>query len=298
MSQRLNIGAFERLSVIVVVLLSVVVCMPRAQAQVMTDGGGFLSAFEDPTPWVLLNTEADEYGPSVDAGRDRLFYTSEQDGTAAQWMLMNGADRPQKCTGTFNKEGHHRAYVSFGQGDEAVGVAFVKSERQSYPTIITVPIDQGALNEGHPIPVLVGDHFCSQPALSPDGTRLVFVSDRPGGQGGLDLWVCDRRTDTEWTTPALLSTDVNSDGDEITPVFIAADSLVYASNGYGGVGGFDLFLTVLRDGAWGEPELLPVFNSEFNESDLAVLPDGSVVFASDRPGGSGGLDLWISRRRR
>ncbi len=298
MRQRFNVGGIERLSVVVLIALIGVCGAPRAFAQAMTDAGGLFTAFEVPSPWVIVNTEADEYGPSVDRARQRMFYTSTQDGTAAQWMLMSGADRPQKCTGTFNRDGEHRAYVSFGRGDEAVGVAFVRGERQSYPTIFTVPIDNGALNEGHPITAIAADAFSSQPALSPDGTRLVFVSDRADGEGGLDLWVCDRRTDLQWSAPVQLSGTVNSPGDEITPVFISADSLVYASNGYGGMGGYDLFLTVLRDGTWQEPEPLTEFNSEFDDSDLTILPDGSVVFASDRPGGSGGLDLWISRRRR
>jgi hypothetical protein len=266
------------------------------RGQAMTDGQGFLADFETPIPFAVLNSEKDDYSPSFDRVRRRLFFTSERSGTAQQWMKV-GDSSVQICSGTFNERGRQRAYVSFGRDEEVVGVAFIAGDRQSFPAIVTVPLDNGSLNLGHPIPSLAGDHFTSQPALSPDGTKLVVASDRPGGEGGLDLWICDRLTNNEWSDPVLISASVNSAGDEISPTFISADSLVYASNGYGGKGGFDLFVVVLHDGVWQEPEPLTFFNSEFDESDLTVLDDWTVVFASNRPGGAGGLDLWVSRRR-
>ena len=272
-------------------------CPALMFSQAMTGDQGFLADYETPAPFSALNSEANDYAPSYDKSRGRLFYTTERSGVSEQWVLSKGDTTSMKVNGTFNADGHHRAFVSFGSGDEAVGVAFFPGERQSFPTVVTIPLDNGSLNIGHPIPSLRSDDFTSQPALSPDGTKLVVVSDRAGSEGGLDLWVCDRLTNNEWSEPVQLSSLVNSAGDEISPTFISADTLVYASNGYGGKGGFDLFLVILRDGAWQEPEPLAWFNSEFDESDLTVLDDWTVIFASNRPGGIGGLDLWISRRR-
>ena len=282
------------------ILLAIVLglCAPlTAYSQAMTDGRGFLADFTEPEAFTSANSDEDDYAPTYDHLNKRVVYTSEESGYAAQYFVNSETKERILIDGTFNREGHHRAFVSFGSGDEAVGVAFVLAERQSVPTIITVPIDNGSLNEGHPIDCFAGEHFTSQPSLSPDGNSLVVVSDREGGEGGLDLWVCTRQSDRVWSEPVQLSSTVNSEGDEITPVFISADSLVYASDGYGGQGGFDLFLVVLRDGAWQEPEPLTMFNSEFDESDLVLLPDGTVIFASNRPGGKGKLDLWVSRRR-
>lgn len=272
-------------------------CSVEATSQAMTDGRGFLADFTIPEPFVSANSTADDYAPSYDAKNRRLIFTSEKSGEAAQWFLDSETKRLEPVPGTFNKEGCHRAFVSFGREDEAVGVAFVRGERQSHPTVVTVPVNNGSLNEGHEIACFEGESFTSQPTLSPDGGSLVVVSNRDGGEGGLDLWMCTRQSDRVWSEPVQMSSTINSGGDEITPVFISADSLVYASNGYGGQGGFDLFLVVLRNGAWQEPEPLTLFNSEFDESDLAMLPDGTVIFASNRPGGKGKLDLWISRRR-
>jgi Tol biopolymer transport system component len=276
----------------------------------MSGTTNFLDGLEAPTPLVGANSSANDYAPVWQTSRERLLFTTERDGHARVWQApYQLPSRPDvqpvppmpapaaPVEGTFNAGGHWRAYVSIGHDGEAVGVAFVEHDVQAWPTIITVPTNDGALNEGHPIPSILRNGFDSQPALSPDGTRLVYVSDRVGGSGSLDLWICDRRTDLEWADPVQLSSKVNSEGDEITPHFIANDTLVYASNGYGGKGGFDLFMTVLRDGVWQEPQPLEWFNTEYNESDPARLPDGTFVFASDRPVGEGGLDLWFSRRR-
>ena len=278
------------------VLLINSICAIDLRAQAMTDGSGFMAVFATPEPIASINTTVDDYGPEYEKSHRRLLFTTDRSGTTEIWFLQDSTTQPGKALGTFNSDGKHRGYLSYGRSGEVVGVAFQPGERQAYATIITVPLDNGFINEGHPIASLNDGSFTTQPALSPDGTRLVVASNREGGAGGMDLWVCDRRTDLVWSVPVQISDKINSEGDEITPFFVSSDSLVYASNGYGGKGGFDLFLVVLKDGAWQEPEPITFLNSEFNESDLILLPSGSIIFSSDRPGGVGGLDLWITRR--
>ncbi|RPI67724.1 MAG: hypothetical protein EHM43_06760, partial [Ignavibacteriae bacterium] len=227
-----------------------------AKGQVLSEDLGLHADLDIAVPFTSLNSSADDYGPSWDGARKRLTWTTSRSGAAEIWVSDAEGTAVRKAEGTFNASGRYRSYVTFGRDGEAVGVAFLRGERQSYPTIVTVPLDNDQINLGHPVASLSGETFTSQPTLSPDGTRLVFVSDRPGGVGKLDLWVCDRRGQVEWSEPVLLSALVNSPDDEITPTFISNDSLVYASNGYGGKGGFDLFLIVLREGAWQEPEPL------------------------------------------
>ncbi len=294
----------------VITILSIAVIFTIAApavltAQAMSGIVGFADSYEGPIPMVGVNSVENEYGPVWQKEYERLLVTTDRSGWPAIWQVPyeqgSGGEmpaHPMPVEGTFNEPGRSRSYVSFGYSGEGVGVAFVLRGRQAWPTIVSVPTDNTALNLGHEIQAIVRDGFDSQPALSPDGTRLVYVSDREGGAGGLDLWVCERRSDREWDTPVLLSRTINSEGDEITPFFASNDSLIYASNGYGGKGGFDLFLSVFRNGIWQEPEPLDVLNTEFNETDPAVLPDGTIVFASDRPGGMGKLDVWMAKRKR
>lgn len=62
-----------------------------------------------------------------------------------------------------------------------------------------------------------------------------------------------------------------------------------------GVGSCDLYFSRMNDTGWSKPELLPVINSRYWDSQPALSPDGRVIiFSSERPGGYGGRDLWLS----
>lgn len=135
----------------------------------------------------------------------------------------------------------------------------------------------------------------SQPSLSADGQTLYFVSDRPGGYGGTDIWMC-RRHDGGWGSPENLGPAVNTAGNETGP-FIHYDdrTLYFASTGHTGMGGSDLFVCRRQpDGSWGEAQNLgyPV-NTERDESRLVVSADGhTAYFASDQLGGFGKNDIY------
>lgn len=255
------------------------------------------SAVQPPVPVESCNSTSSEYAPNMDPLTGSVVFTTERSGEAAVYRCtMQSGSKAEPFTGTFNHAKQQRGFISFSANGEAVGVAYGRFEEQSFPGIVTVPRDNNALNLGHPLTAVNGPFFVSHPAISPDGTRLVVVSDRVGGEGGLDLWISDRRDDLTWSTPINLGRSVNSLEDEISPTFLSADTLIFASNGIGGKGGFDIFFSVFRDGAWQEPIPLDWLNTEFDESDCIVLPDGSQLFVSNRPGGAGGLDLWIARR--
>ena len=80
----------------------------------------------------------------------------------------------------------------------------------------------------------------AHPAVSPDGRWLYFTSDMPGGLGGLDIW---RIALTENGIGGVenLGEPINSEGDEMFPVFRPNGDLYFSSNGHVGMGGLDLF---------------------------------------------------------
>lgn len=92
-------------------------------------------------------------------------------------------------------------------------------------------------------PVINTPFWESQPSLSSDGTYLYFASDREGGQGGTDIYV-SRRSATGWTTPRNVGSVINTIGNEMSPMISPDGSrLFFSSNGHGGAGGYDLFVT-------------------------------------------------------
>lgn len=158
--------------------------------------------------------------------------------------------------------------------------------------------DSGWSNPMNLGPALNSEAWESQPCLSPDNRDLYFISRRPGGYGGSDIYVSHRRADGRWGPPVNLGDSVNTAGDESSP-FIHADNqtLYFASTGWPGVGGSDLYLTRRRGGGWTRPQNLgyPV-NTIDHEGSLFVAADGETAyFASDRSDSRGLLDLYTFR---
>ena len=81
----------------------------------------------------------------------------------------------------------------------------------------------------------------AHPAVSPDGEWLYFVSDMPGGLGGLDIWRV-RLTSAGIGGVENIGAPVNTEGDEMFPTFRPNGDLYFSSNGHPGMGGLDIFI--------------------------------------------------------
>src|SRR3989454_11778264 len=118
------------------------------------------------------------------------------------------------------------------------------------------------------------------PAISKDGLSLYFASDRAGGMGGLDIYVSQRSSvDDPWGPPANLGHNINSAGNDLAPTFSPDGHLLYFhSNGRGGCGGADLFVSRRHDKrddfGWELAEDLGcVVNSPFNDAGPTIFED-------------------------
>lgn len=95
-----------------------------------------------------------------------------------------------------------------------------------------------------------------EPSLffSYDDSKLFIVSDRPGGYGGLDIYVSERLSDDEWSPAKNLGPDVNTEFDEDAPYFDPdGKTLYFSSKGHSSIGGFDIFRTTVKDTNWTKP---------------------------------------------
>jgi peptidoglycan-associated lipoprotein len=151
------------------------------------------------------------------------------------------------------------------------------------------------------------------PIISPKGNYLVFQSNRPGGKGGMDIWITENKSYPnrmkfpEWTAPenfeelntpsfeGLFSIYFDSMDDKPNEIYFTSLQSEFRD----GYKGLNLYFTERIAGSknWKKPIHLNEVNSNFNDRMPAISPDGKIlVFSSDRPGGLGGFDLWVSFR--
>lgn len=134
------------------------------------------------------------------------------------------------------------------------------------------------------------------PTIASDGSFMIFVSNRPGGYGGSDLWI-SMKEDDSWGTPVNLGPEVNTPGIESAPFLAENDTMLYFfSMDPNGHGGGDIWFCAISGGVPGAKVNLP---PPINTPDLECCPipshDGTrFYFCSERPGGHGGVDVWLS----
>ncbi|MEE2931615.1 MAG: OmpA family protein [Bacteroidota bacterium] len=137
-------------------------------------------------------------------------------------------------------------------------------------------------------------HWESQACFSPDGKYLYFVSNRPGGVGGKDIWVS--RIDDGFHKAYNLGPTINTVKDEISP-FIHPDNLTFyfSSNGHIGMGDYDIFVSRRADieQDWGKPQNLgyPI-NTYLKENSLVVSSDGKTAYYTSNHSGFGKEDIF------
>ena len=137
----------------------------------------------------------------------------------------------------------------------------------------SLPINNANFNVGHP-------------AVTPDGQRLYYASDNPGGQGGTDLYYVDRQPDGLWGEPVALSDAINSSGDELFPTVDPYGVLCFSSNGHGGLGGLDIFYANgPEESKWFPTNPGAPINSSMDDYSLLLAPfPDQGFFASERSG--------------
>jgi outer membrane protein OmpA-like peptidoglycan-associated protein/tetratricopeptide (TPR) repeat protein len=131
--------------------------------------------------------------------------------------------------------------------------------------------------------------------ISFDGKKLFLVSDRNGGYGGKDIYESEKSNDGTWTEPQSLGNVINTPFDEDAP-FLMPDNktLFFSSNGHSGLGGYDIFKSVLENGKWSTPVNLGApINSPADDIYFtydSVLKEG--YFSSSRVSGYGNMDIY------
>ncbi len=157
--------------------------------------------------------------------------------------------------------------------------------------------DSGKWNE-KPFPYNnVKEYSLGHAVLGPDEKVLYFISDRPGGHGGTDIWFSEIQENGHWGEPINAGNTINSNGNEMFPSFGPDGLLYYSSDGHVGMGGLDIFSSKGSKVSWEEPVNLqhPINSGGDDFSYMLWSLENNLLkgfIASNRMGGKGGDDIY------
>lgn len=198
----------------------------------------------------------------------------------------------------FSRDGHE-VYWSTYFGDENTGV--ILHMKMGKDRRWTLPENASFSKE----------EYCDlNPFLSPNGKTLYFTSRRPvtkpvndskeskAKPGEINAWKL-QRTDDGWSEPEPVKELLNYGGLDAQVSVCRKGSLYFAAKWPGGNGKYDLYTCTYKNGKYTSPHAIPgSINTEHSEFAAYVDPEERfILFASDRPGGHGGSDIYISRRK-
>ncbi len=161
--------------------------------------------------------------------------------------------------------------------------------------------EDGTWDEIHKVHFNSEDYSVAHPALNLTGSRLYFASDMPGTFGQSDIFVVDVKDDGTLGDPKNLGSAINTEGQESFPFINTDGDLYFSSNGYPGLGGFDVFKSKELDQkvAAGSNRNFSIdnagkpVNSAFDDFGYYEnLVTKRVYFSSNREGGKGSDDIY------
>jgi Tol biopolymer transport system component len=246
----------------------------------------------------MINSAGFECCPSVSPDGKHFYFTS-------QGLGRNGIYQADIAALSLEQELAEEPKV-FAEGvistAGSMGITFAPDGKtlwfaEAGASIMISHLNGGNWSPSEPIE-FSGRYFDFSPCLSPDGSELVFSSSRPraGQKLSLGLWAAER-TATGWSAPKELGAAINGSGEGAgSPSLAANGTLYFVAQRPDSIGGLDIYKAKRFVGQYDEPvNLGPRINSAEGENDVYIAPDESfIVFTSDRQGGQGENDLYLS----
>jgi len=259
-----------------------------------------------------INSPQDDYAPVLTADENEMVFTTrrQDDNTSpdvaddnkyyedvfisiregGQWKTARNIGPP------INTKFHNSNLALSPDGS----LLFIRNDDGNGDIYVSEKKKDGTWGEPEPLPGVVNSSAIeSSVSITADENTLYFASDRPGGFGGFDIYVCTKDSRGEWTRVTNLGPKINTEHDEDGP-FISYDgkTLYFSSEAHKSMGGFDIFRSELLDAKkndWSEPENIgyPI-NTPDDDIYFSISKDGKrSYYSSIRNDGLGYTDIYL-----
>ena len=228
-----------------------------------------------------INTQEMEYLPSLPAREDVMIFTRRVRGQEDFYIskFVDGQWQKSEALSDLNTNLNEGAHSLSADGKMLIFTACDRSDGLGscdlYYSVFSGNRWSKPANLG---PNVNSRSWDGQPSLSSNGKSLFFSSDRPGGQGGRDIWMINRKGGG-WDI-AINLTELNTIGNEEVPFIHASDeSLYFMSDGHPGYGGSDLFIARRKNEKWQQPvNLGKPINTTEDEGAMHVNLSGTTAY--------------------
>ncbi|MBS1555851.1 MAG: OmpA family protein [Bacteroidetes bacterium] len=258
-----------------------------------------------------INSEYEDYAPVLNADETEIIFTTRRrDGNTYENVADDNKPYEDIFSTVRNGETWKRAVnigpninTKFNDSNLSFSpdgkLLFVYKDEGNGDIYFTERQKDGTWGELEALPGIINSSYReSSVSITADGELLYFASERPGGYGGSDIYVCSKDSKGEWSKVKNLGATINTEFDEDGPfIDYSQKTLYFSSQGRKGMGGFDIFKSNLLNAdknEWSEPENMgyPI-NSPDDDIYFSGTKDGKHwYYSSVREDGMGYSDIY------
>ena len=263
-----------------------------------------------------VNSKNADFGAMwINNNYNEIIFTSSRNGaTGGEKEAITGQNFTDFWTSKQDRKGDWSTPVLADEGenintDDSDGAGFMNANytklyftrcpadehRKNGCQIMVASKSGGSFSQARPVEIATIDtaDIVGHPTLTGDELVMYFSAERQGGLGGKDIWVATRKSASEpFGRPYNLGENVNTAGDEVFPFLRNDTTLYFSSNGHGGMGGLDIFVTTIDTaGNWGKAVNLKYpMNSTGDDFAIMFHPTQEKGFVSSNRGNTRGDD--------
>lgn len=254
----------------------------------------------------VVNSTSHDYAPLITADESTLIFTSRRKGSTGNEVAsdnnfyediyitrkQNDTWTPPEKLGENINTPFHDAAIAFAPDGKQVFIYYSVGNGD----IFVSNLDGDNWSKPKPLGANINSKYRELSAsLTADGKKLYFSSDRPGGFGGLDIYVSELQDDGTWGPAVNAGPKINTKEDEDAPFIHPEDNMLYfSSRGHYGMGGYDIFRSPNVNGKWGRPRNLgfPINTARDEIYFVIGASNKTGYYATAKNDGLGGNDIY------